>query len=410
MSEQRQSRKAQVAETLLKAKERLVNATSESSLSVGSDIDLTDTPSPAYPLRRSWDAGQEGAGLEVLMSSCSLCRSCNSLVYDEEIMAGWTSDDSNLNSSCPFCSASFVPFLNAEICDLGPVSSAERGNWNVEDEVESAVRPPSGQEPFLRYQCNGLSEDSSSETSGYSDNSRTTMGSSVGGAPQVTVAYLSPLVLRKELESLLENEGEAVLAQPQFLDSHSIIFWNLVWYFQRLGLPSNLLQLVRASPLVSQFTQSENLVVRARLLWDTLTPDTDHWPPLYILWRIHSGVSMRSYCWRRHNHPFTLSFLEEVLRWVGMNEVHKAVTLFLDTLAKQPGSPRIQRSLYREFLFLTVAAMGKDHVAAFDKKYKAAYSRLSGTLGRDELRKKRAQPPSPKAVDCRRSFHPPLEC
>ncbi|XP_026172719.1 DENN domain-containing protein 4B [Mastacembelus armatus] len=404
VSDQRQSRKAQVAETLLKAKDRLVNATSESSLSVGSDLDLTDTPSPAYPLRRSWDANQEGAGLEVLMSSCSLCRSCNSLVYDEEIMAGWTSDDSNLNSSCPFCCASFVPFLNAEICDLGPVSS-----WNVEDEVESAVRPPSGHEAS-QHQCNGLSEDSSSETSSYSENSRTTTGSSVGGAPQVTVAYLSPLVLRKELESLLENEGEAVLAQPQFLDSHSIIFWNLVWYFQRLGLPSNLLQLVRASPLVSQFTQLEGSAVRVRLLWDTLTPDTDLWPPLYVLWRIHSGVSMRSYSWRKHNHPFTLSFLEEVLRWVGMNEVHKAITLFLDTLAKQPGSPRIQRSLYREFLFLTLAAMGKDHVAAFDKKYKVAYSRLTGALGRDELRKKRAQPPSPKAIDCRRSFHPPLEC
>ncbi|KAK2845148.1 hypothetical protein Q5P01_011807 [Channa striata] len=400
VSDQRQSRKAQVA------KDRLVSANSESSLSVGSDVDLMDTPSPSCPLRRSWDANQEGAGLEVLMSSCSLCRSCNSLVYDEEIMAGWTSDDSNLNSSCPFCCASFVPFLNAEICDLGPASST----WNMEDEVESAVRPPSGYEAGLRQQCNGLSDDSSSETSSYSENSRTTTSSSVGGAPQVTVAYLSPLVLRKELESLLENEGEAVLAQPQFLDSHCIIFWNLVWYFQRLGLPSNLLQLVRASPLVSQFAQSENSSVRVRLLWDTLTPDTDQWPPLYILWRIHSGVPMRSYSWRRHNHPFTLSFLEEVLRWVGMNEVHKAVTLFLETLSKQPGSPRTQRSLYREFLFLTLAAMGKDHVAAFDKKYKAAYSRLSGTLGREELRKKRAQPPSPKAVDCRRSFHPPLEC
>ncbi|AWP15853.1 putative DENN domain-containing protein 4B [Scophthalmus maximus] len=71
VSEQRQSRKAQVAETLLKAKDRLVNATSESSLSVGSDLDLTDMPSPAFPLRRSWDANQEVAGLEVLMSSCS---------------------------------------------------------------------------------------------------------------------------------------------------------------------------------------------------------------------------------------------------------------------------------------------------------------------------------------------------
>ena len=52
---------------------------------------------------------------------------------------------------------------------------------------------------------------------------------------------------------------------------------------------------------------------------------------------------MRSHAWRKHNHPFTLSFLEEVLRWVGMNEVHKAVTLFLDTISKQPGTPRIQR-------------------------------------------------------------------
>lgn len=141
----------------------------------------------------------------------------------------------------------------------------------------------------------------------------------------MTVAYLSPLVLRKELESLLENEGEAVLAQPQFLDNHSIIFWNLVWYFQRLGLPSNLLQLVQASSLVSKFAQvnspavqqtdttqpsamhqsegqvavikmvrlypffqPEGSTLRVRLLWDTLTPDVDQWPPLYVLWRIHS--------------------------------------------------------------------------------------------------------------------------
>ncbi|XP_032415399.1 DENN domain-containing protein 4B [Xiphophorus hellerii] len=410
VSDQRQSRKSQGPESLLKAKERLVNATSESSLSVGSDLDLSDTPTTVYPLRKSWDANQEGAGIEVLMSSCSLCRSCNSLVYDEEIMAGWTSDDSNLNSSCPFCAASFVPFLNAEICDPGPVSSAERSTMNLEDEVESAVRPPSGHEASQRPQCNGLSDDSSSETSTYSETSKATTVSSVGGTPQVTVAYLSPLVLRKELESLLENEGESVLAQPQFLDSHSIIFWNLVWYFQRLGLPSNLLQLVRSSPLVSHFTQSENSAVRVRLLWDTLSPDTDQWPPLYVLWRIHSGALMRSYSWRRHNHPFTLSFLEEVLRWVGMNEVHKAITLFLDTLEKQPGSPQTQRSLYREMLFLTLAAMGKDHVAAFDKKYKTAFLRLSSSLGRDQLRRKRAQPPSTKAVDCRRSFHPPLEC
>lgn len=34
--------------------------------------------------------------------------------------------------------------------------------------------------------------------------------------------------------------------------------------------------------------QLDTCAVRIRLLWDTLTPDTDQWPPLYILWRIHS--------------------------------------------------------------------------------------------------------------------------
>ncbi|XP_016354653.1 LOW QUALITY PROTEIN: DENN domain-containing protein 4B-like [Sinocyclocheilus anshuiensis] len=269
---------------------------------------------------------------QVLMSSCSLCRSCNSLVYDEEIMAGWSSDDSNLNTTCPFCSAPFVPLLNAEICDLGPVCSVERSNLSVEDELENIMRPPSTPDDTLQHLCNGIREtDSSSETSSQSVSSVPL----VGGAPQVTVAYLSPLVL---------------------------------------------------------------------------TPDTEQWPPLYMLWKIHSGVPMRSHSWRHHNHPFNLSFLEEVLRCIGMNEVHKAITLFLDTVAKQPGTPRIQRSLYREMLFLTLAAMGKDHVTSFDKRYKAAYLRLSSSLGREELRRKRVQPPSPKAVDCRRCFLLPLEC
>uniref|UniRef100_A0A671N2B4 DENN domain-containing protein 4B-like n=1 Tax=Sinocyclocheilus anshuiensis TaxID=1608454 RepID=A0A671N2B4_9TELE len=227
---------------------------------------------------------------QVLMSSCSLCRSCNSLVYDEEIMAGWSSDDSNLNTTCPFCSAPFVPLLNAEICDLGPVYQQP-----ISEQRAVGGRSPAGD----------------------------------GGVPEPAGA---------------------------------------------------------------------------------LTPDTEQWPPLYMLWKIHSGVPMRSHSWRHHNHPFNLSFLEEVLRCIGMNEVHKAITLFLDTVAKQPGTPRIQRSLYREMLFLTLAAMGKDHVTSFDKRYKAAYLRLSSSLGREELRRKRVQPPSPKAVDCRRCFLLPLEC
>lgn len=59
--------------------------------------------------------------LQLLISSCSRCKTCDCLVYDEEIMAGWTADDSNLNTTCPFCGNPFLPFLNVEIRDLrGP--------------------------------------------------------------------------------------------------------------------------------------------------------------------------------------------------------------------------------------------------------------------------------------------------
>ena len=36
--------------------------------------------------------------MEVEMSSCSRCTRCHRLIYDEEIMAGWTAEDSNLNT------------------------------------------------------------------------------------------------------------------------------------------------------------------------------------------------------------------------------------------------------------------------------------------------------------------------
>lgn len=58
--------------------------------------------------------------LQILMSSCSLCHACDSLVYDEEIMAGWAPDDSNLNTTCPFCACPFVPLLSVQTLDSRP--------------------------------------------------------------------------------------------------------------------------------------------------------------------------------------------------------------------------------------------------------------------------------------------------
>lgn len=67
--------------------------------------------------------------------------------------------------------------------------------------------------------------------------------------------YLSPLVLWKELESLLENEGEQAISSPAIVDHHPIVFWNLVWFFRRLELPSSLPALILSSKHCNQNIQ-----------------------------------------------------------------------------------------------------------------------------------------------------------
>ncbi|KAL2295108.1 hypothetical protein Nmel_018259 [Mimus melanotis] len=205
---------------------------------------------------------------QVLLSSCSRCPGCAGLVFDEELMAGWTSDDSNLNTSCPFCSRSFVPFLSIEIRDFRQPPSPP-GAGPV---------PPSPQGPVLSDRRRCLELDETPELcNGCADTPPP------GRWERVAFAYLSPLVLRKELESLVENEGGELLARPELVDSHPIIYWNLVWYFQRLALPSNLPLLLLGSQHAPRDPQPpEPSRVRVRLLWDVLSPDPESCPPLYV--------------------------------------------------------------------------------------------------------------------------------
>ncbi|OPJ77616.1 hypothetical protein AV530_006908 [Patagioenas fasciata monilis] len=298
------------------------------------ELDLSDTSVGSSGVPKSEPpadgvTGQEPPAVEVLLSSCSRCQGCGALVYDEEVMAGWTSDDSNLNTTCPFCARAFVPFLSIEIQDFQlPPSTAE----------DASVPPAAAQGPVLsdRRRCLALDEAKPELCNGVPDTP------APWRSERVAFAYLSPLVLRKELESLVENEGGEFLAQPELVDSHPIIYWNLVWYFQRLGLPSNLPRLLLGSQHVAPATQAQppdSPSVRVRLLWDVLAPEPDSCPPLYVLWRLHSNVPTRLRSWRPHGSPFSLAFLESLLSHVGLSEVHKAIALFLETLAA-PGGPR----------------------------------------------------------------------
>lgn len=59
-------------------------------------------------------------------------------------------------------------------------------------------------------------------------------------AEPFTVPYLSPVVLRKELESLLTQGKGSVFISENVVLEKPILYWNSVWYFSRLKLPTYL--------------------------------------------------------------------------------------------------------------------------------------------------------------------------
>uniref|UniRef100_A0A8C2B3J7 DENN/MADD domain containing 4A n=1 Tax=Cyprinus carpio TaxID=7962 RepID=A0A8C2B3J7_CYPCA len=312
--------------------------------------------------------------LNMRMSSCSRCNTCESLVYDEEIMAGWTADDSNLNSTCPFCGSPFLPLLNVDIRNL---------------DIHH----------FKQFSC--VFYQISLSRFDYAS-------VSVLQEP-VTVPYLSPLVLWKELESLLENEGDLAISSAAIVDHHPIVFWNLVWFFRRLDLPSSLPGLYlsskhycRDSQALQSCASEDSKNVLVQILWDNPRLHQDHIKPCYLLWKsyskhlLHTGIVFFN----------SLELLQSVVKSIQRNDVYQPMSQILQLLGTRLGFVR-QRSLYRDILFLSLVALGKNsiNIDAFDREYKMAYDRL--TPSQVKMTHNCDRPPSAGVMECRRTFGMP---
>uniref|UniRef100_A0A452S010 DENN domain containing 4A n=1 Tax=Ursus americanus TaxID=9643 RepID=A0A452S010_URSAM len=390
--------------------------------------------------------------MEVLISSCSRCRTCDCLVHDEEIMAGWTADDSNLNTTCPFCGNLFLPFLNIEIRDLrrpgryflksspstenmhfpSSFSTQTRqscistsasgldtsvisvqGNFDLnskskllENTCARSIQIPADRSKTAVSKCPIFPMARSVSTYGPLDKEDTggqkliptgSLPTTLQGATDslglewhlpspdpITVPYLSPLVVWKELESLLENEGDHAITVADFVDHHPIVFWNLVWYFRRLDLPSNLPGLILSSEHCNKYSKiprhcmsEDSKHVLIQMLWDNMKLHQDPGQPLTLT-------------------PFIIK----------MNDVYGPMSQILETLSKCPHFKR-QRSLYREILFLSLVALGRENIDidAFDKEYKMAYDRLTPSQVKSTHNCDR--PPSTGVMECRKTFGEP---
>ncbi|XP_041041746.1 DENN domain-containing protein 4C isoform X3 [Carcharodon carcharias] len=449
------------------------------SSKVGKDIDPEKSDRGSSQCASTSSIFQNCA-MEVLMSSCSQCRVCEALVYDEEIMSGWSADDSNLNTTCPFCKNTFLPVLNVEFKDLRDAGSfflkssvsgdslhSNNASTATDRVVQKTVCVPAASNPInLDSPVPTTREKSTSEderafpkdTKELLDNEndeppkrtaslirsysvggplqnldasqRPTHGISTTSLPNslqesvdsvglksrpnpkpVSVPYLSPLVLRKELESLLENEGDQVIHSSKFINQHPIIFWNLVWYFRRLDLPSNLPGLILTSEHCNkgmQLSQSslsqDSKLVYIQLLWDNINLHQEPGDPLYIRWRnrnkdVAGGLTPDS--------QVEKSPLHIIVRSIQTNDVLGPICLLLKESSKHPETKR-QRSMYREILFLSLVALGRENIDidAFDREYRAAYEHLTEEQVKVAL--PIDSPPCTKIEWCRKCFEPPF--
>lgn len=115
-------------------------------------------------------------------------------------MANWSSEDSNLNTACQACNKPTVPFLTI-----------------------------------------------------------TATGNCVEHCDPFSVPYLNPLVLRKELENVLSQEGDLCLSDAKFVDDHPIIYWNLIWVFERINVQTHLPNLYLRNKACNGNTSSDKL-------------------------------------------------------------------------------------------------------------------------------------------------------
>ncbi|NXX45914.1 MYCPP protein, partial [Tricholaema leucomelas] len=423
--------------------------------------------------------------MEVLISSCSRCRTCDCLVHDEEIMAGWTADDSNLNTTCPFCGNLFLPFLSIEIRDLRrpgryflksspsteniqiPSLISNQGGkscnasatvglttslMSVQEDINSnskskqqdnicarSIQIPSGRRQNTSGpECTSHPVARSISTFGpleedEKENQKISRIIPTGSLPAtlqgptdslglewrlpspdpITVPYLSPLVVWKELETLLENEGDHAITVADFVDHHPIVFWNLVWYFRRLDLPSNLPGLILSSEHCNKNSKiprncmsEDSKYVLIQMLWDNMKLHQDPRQPLYILWNAQTQKYPMVHLLQKDDDSFNQELLRSMVKSIKMNDVYGPMSQILERLNKWPHIKR-QRSLYREILFLSLVALGRDNIDidAFDREYKMAYDRLTANQVKNTHNCDR--PPSTGVMECRKIFGEP---
>ncbi|XP_034241706.1 DENN domain-containing protein Crag isoform X3 [Thrips palmi] len=450
--------------------------------------------------------------MKLVLTTCSKCHNCGSILYDEEIMAGWSPEDSNLNTKCQFCEKATVPFLTVTVMDyrshpkastgmsqeslhssprrknsgslsvraswmslnsgsllsvaeteelkqpapqledaqdvapsmtvipentvspefLTPVSeisgaapseaaASTTSDYDTpttevavvpedslnEDLVEGTTATLTNQEPVEPIENNSPIDEAHKDSNIIVQDSTpeegTTQGPSKGDASEttvnpkpeeepvtlepITVPYLNPLVLRKELENILHAEGDVCLTRPCFVDEHPIIFWNMVWAMERIAVESHLpgLCLQSRSVLRQQtnvhpsWSHPDHRHVVVRCMWDNPRLHEEVGLPMYVLWQQDDQHSPLVSALLTDRTTVSRPVMEMIIASIRCNDLLEPLRKLATERHKLKGRGVTRsHSIYRDILFLAFIVLGRDniHQASFDREYENAFDKL----------------------------------
>ncbi|UJR37238.1 hypothetical protein I4U23_029947 [Adineta vaga] len=372
-----------------------------------------DPSSVAIPVNSSDDNSRSPVRI-IDISSCNRCSSCTRFLYDEEIMNGWSPDDSEMHTICIHCKEKTIP--NLTIC------IRENTSINMDSTKDEST---------MSATTNNFTQQSMIEKT------KQSLRLQLSSQP-ITVHYLSPLVLRKELENIIEapDPENNDLFKIDFKDKHPILFWNLIWFFRRIHVSSHLFQMLLRSLLYSNESEmktnlkqnkcilgqefhDEKFSIRIRCMWDSILSHHDISEPMYKTWEhdgyegIHTPVA-NALITDEHStitgNDLFDDDLHRVIRsivdCIEKSDLTHPVQLFIRESAKLIRRRVHRRSMYRELLFLAIVALGREKLSydAFDREYTNVFQKLNDK--QRQLIYDFDKCPSLAAVMCRRLFSP----
>jgi len=246
-------------------------------------------------------------------------------------------------------------------------------------------------------------------------------------SPPITIHYLSPLVLRKELENIIEtpDQNNNDLYKIDFKEKHPILFWNLIWFFRRIRVSSHLFQMLLRSLSYSSENETKNNLqtnkcvlgqefidektsIRIRCMWDSAISHNDIAEPMYKTWE-HDGYDgghtpVANALITDEHSTVTGKVIREIVACIEQNDLYNPIRSFVKESSKSIRRRIRRRSMYREILFLAIVALGREKLSneAFDREYNNVYQQLNDK--QRQLIYDYDKCPSFAAVMCRRLF------